>query len=121
MKKGYLTIGIIVLIYLSVLVGRSVYKNWKTEQILKKIRTEIETFEVENQNLQNLIVYYQTPSFKEKEARRKLGLVRPDEKVAIISKEPEQQKKASVASATDEVKKPNYILWWEYFFANKTI
>jgi cell division protein FtsB len=115
MKRGYYILGILALLYLIFLTGRSAYQNWQTNQEVKKLKVEIETLEVENQNLQNLIAYYQTQSFKEKEARRKLGLVKPDEKVVIISKEQAPSKK-STESISEEPKKPNYILWWQFFF-----
>ena len=105
-------------LYLAFLTGRAVYKNWQTNQEIKKLKVEIETLEVENQNLQNLIAYYQTPSFKEKEARRKLGLVKPDEKVVIISKEPPKTT-TPAPSPSEEPKKPNFKLWWEFFFGEK--
>lgn len=118
MNRGYYIIGIFVLLYLMILVGKSVYTNWQTNQATKKLQIEIDTLEVENQNLRDLIAYYQTPSFKEKEARRKLGLVKPDEKVVIISKE-QPVIKNPVTPSSEEPKKPNYQLWWQFFFENK--
>jgi len=120
MKKGfknyYYIFGIAVLIYFAFLTGKSVYQNWQTNQEAKKIKTEIETLEIENQNLKNQIAYYQTPSFKEKEARRKLGLVKPDEKVIILSKELPKTNNNPPIPAEEKSVKPNYQLWWEFFF-----
>lgn len=118
--KDYIlyVLGLLLLAYLFFLTGRSVYQNWQTNQEIKKLKIEIETLQVENQNLQNLIAYYQTQSFKEKEARRKLGLVKPGENVVIISKEPPPSK-TPAPSTTEEPQKPNYRLWWEFFFEKK--
>lgn len=80
---------------------------------------EIATLNLENENLQNLILYYQTPSYKERELKRKLGLVEPDEKVVIISKEPPPAKTPSPTPAAEEPKKPNWELWWEFFFGRR--
>lgn len=119
MKKSYYILSVLILVYLIFLTGRSAYYNFQTNQEVKQFKTEIETLEVENQNLQNLIAYYQTQSFKEKEARKKLGLVKPDEKVVIISKEPPPVKVPSPAPS-EEPQKPNWQLWWQLFFGQKS-
>lgn len=108
-------LGILAVIYFSCLTGLATYRNYKTNQQIKTLKAEIELKEQENQNLKNLIAYYQTQSFKEKEARKKLGLVKPDEKMIIISQEPPSSKK-SPAPQPEGPKKPNYLLWWEFFF-----
>ena len=115
LKDYYHIFGILALIYFAFLAGRSIYQNWQTNQEAKKIKTEIETLEIENQNLKSQIAYYQTPSFKEKEARRKLGLVKPDEKVVILSKEPPKANNNPPALSEEKPTKPNYQLWWEFF------
>lgn len=122
MKKTYYIFGVLALIYLTFLVGKSVYTNWQTDQKVKKFKTDLDILEVENQNLKNQITYFQTESFKEKEARRKLGLVKPDEKVVILSREPEKLKEETISPEEAEQKsKPNYKLWWEYFTKDKTL
>lgn len=109
-------LGFLVLAYLLFLVGRGVYINFKINQEIKNLKTSIANLEEENKNLQNLITYYQTPSFKEKEARKKLGLVKPDEKVVIITKSPTPAPKTKEKTAEGKIKKPNWELWWEYLF-----
>jgi len=123
MKKTHLIIGIIALVYLAVLVGKSVYTNYKTDQKIKELKTELDALETENKNLQNQIAYYQTESFKEKEARRKLGLVKPDEKVVILQNEPQSSSSTLPNNPSEQSgpRKPNYQLWWEYFTKDKTI
>lgn len=120
LKDYYNFLGILLVIYFSFLTGKSIYGNWKSNQEAKKIKTEIELLEVENKNLKDLIAYYQTESFKEKEARRKLGLVKPDEKVVIISKEPPAQESQISKPKEEDLmpEKPNWQLWWDFFFKN---
>jgi len=118
-KKYYSFFGLIIFLYLAVLTGRSMYQNWQTTQEAKRIKAEIETLEAERENLQNLITYYQTKSFKEKEARRKLGLVKPDEKVVILSQETNPPQNLT-KPISEEPKKANWQLWWDFFFSKKT-
>ena len=102
------------------LVGKGVYANWQTDQKLKKISNDIDLLSIENQNLKSQVAYYQTDSFKEKEAREKLGLAKPDEKVVILQNEP--QSPAPTEATTEETvgeKKSNPRLWWEYFTKDK--
>jgi len=110
----FFIVGILVLGYLTFLTGRSIYQNWQTNQEIKRLNTDLEALRIESQNLRELIVYYQTQSFKEKEARQKLGLVKPDEKVVIITHEPVPNKVAN-ENLSRQVKKPNYWLWWRFF------
>lgn len=120
MKKGYYLIGVLCLFYLMFLVGKGVYANWQTDQKLKKIGTEIDLLSIENQNLKSQITYYQTDSFKEKEAREKLGLAKPDEKVVILQNEPQSPApKETTSTENAGEKKSNPRLWWEYFTKDK--
>jgi len=108
-------LAILGVLYFLILTGSAAYKNQKTNKEIDKLKIEIETLELDAQNLKNLIAYYQTGSFKEKEARRKLGLVKPDEKMIIIS-EQSTPASSSPAPESEKIHKANYALWWEFFF-----
>ena len=77
-------IFVILLIYVLIILGRSVYKNYQTNQKIVKMENEIRHLEEEKNYLENIIVYYQSDSFKELEARRKLNLQKPGEKVMAV-------------------------------------
>jgi hypothetical protein len=68
---------------------------------------------LENQNL-----YYQTESFKEKEARKKLGMIKPGETVVALDRN-EEEPTATTKKVLNEIEKPNYIMWWNYFFSRE--
>ena len=104
-----------------------IINNHQLGQLLtaKKAETAQETFD--NQKLKLLIAYYQTPSYQEVEARRRLQLKKPGETVYAIKGLTD----ANLANAagglsdsleTDSTKptpptpKPNIQLWWAYFF-----
>jgi len=120
LKRYYHLLGIALLVYFAFLTTRAIYKNAKANHEIERIKTEIETLGLEKQNLQDLIAYYQTPSFREKEVRRKLGLVKPDEKMVVLSKEmPPSSKKSAPSQFSEKPQKANYQLWWEFFFGAK--
>ncbi|MDP3993094.1 MAG: hypothetical protein Q8Q05_02695 [bacterium] len=101
-----------------------IVRNHKLGTILreKKIQTAQQTFN--NSKLKLLIAYYQTPSFQEVEARRRLGLKKPDETVYTIkglTTDTDQNPGLSDNLYNDiqpapPALKTNIELWWQYFF-----
>lgn len=117
-----------VVIYLLVfytffMVGKSVWINYKLRQQIKQIEGQITDIQKQNKNFENLIIYYQSDSFREVEARRKLGLKKADETVIAVpvkkyedyNAEIETQKE-NVADVTNTKDESNVSLWWQYFF-----
>lgn len=113
----------VLIIYIFFIMFRSVWVNWQLNQQINAIKKQIELTKEQNRNLENLIVYYQSDSFKEVEARRKLGLKKPGEKViAVPAKtyanykvESEAEKnRLSVGMGVDNL--PNWKAWYQYLF-----
>lgn len=113
----------VVALYVLILLGHSIWANWTLKKEVDQIKGQISTLQAQNQNLENLIVYYQSASFKDLEARSELGLKKPDEKVVSV---PVAQL-ADIPPQTSEeeqsliVTKPvaplkNWQAWWSYIF-----
>ena len=108
-------------IYTFFMLGRSVLTNYQLQKQVKSIESSIESVKSQNKDLGNLILYYQSDSFREVEARRKLGYKKPEEKVFIVSvqkftdfnTEVELQKE-SLSTKEQEKKQSNLSLWWQY-------
>ena len=86
-KKGsYLTPILILLavVYVGFLLYQAVYMNYATNQKIKKLRSDLSGAQVEKDRLSSLIAYYKTTTFQELEARKKLGLMLPGEKVVSV-------------------------------------
>jgi cell division protein FtsB len=103
-------------IYLIVIVGRSVWVNYKSNKDLDIQRQEIARLQNDVDMLQLEIAYYKTESFKEKEARAKLGYMAPGEKVLSLSADKPEDKVADSGKQEQAIKTPNYRLWISYFF-----
>jgi len=91
---GGLTRALVVLaliVYGAYVIGRSVFANYTINQQIASLRGQIHQIEVDIAELKNLIVYYESDSFKEIEARRRLGMRAPGEQVVILPK-PEDRK-----------------------------
>lgn len=102
-------------------------RNQTLGQRANQSQAEVEAIKQRNYRLQLLLAYYQTQSYQETEARRRLGLKKPDETAVII-------KGATSAQTTEqfanqdlfEISKPqpvtppsNASQWWQYFFGKK--
>lgn len=110
------------IIYVFIILGRSVWANWQLKKQMDTIRTEISALQDQNKNLENLILYYQSDSFKEVEARAKLGLKKPGETaVAVPTKKYDnyqaeiEAEKQNIAPKSNNDATPNWEAWWGYF------
>lgn len=131
-------IGIYVIFFWIIfLLVRSVWQNWSLRQSIHQLNEQIAILEQNKNDLNNLIVYYRSDSFKELEARKKLGMKKPDEKMVILPVSSSNPTSSAVAGESvsspnnfpDEVKKEqesfnfkkenssnsNWYLWWRYF------
>lgn len=114
----------ILLLYTFVMLGRVIYLNYRLNKQTDQMKADIAKIEQQNKNLANLNVYYQSDSFKEVEARRILGLLKPGEKVALVPVEQpptdfdtQVQNQAAQIAPKEKVEiNKNYQLWWQYFF-----
>lgn len=121
-----------VIFWLIFLLGRSLWQNWMLKHSIGQLNEQIVVLEKEKENIENLILYYRSDSFKELEARKKLGLKKPGEKVVILtvsSISPTLPSSPPSANFSDELKKeqekittsptsaqiPSWLLWWQYF------
>ena len=102
-----------------------IIRNHALSQVLTAKKAETAKQAFDNQKLKLLLAYYQTPSYQEVEAMRRLQLKKPDETVYIVKGLSDTP--ASLASAlSDDISpitepaaakpKTNIQLWWEYFF-----
>ena len=99
-------------------IGRSVWKNYQVVEKIDKLESEITSEEETNENLKNLLVYYQTDSYKELELRKKLGYKKLGEKVVIIPElSPANQEVVEaekIAEAEKQIEEPNVVKWYNY-------
>lgn len=117
-----------VIFWILFLLGRAVWQNWDLKHSIWKLNEQIATLEQQKNDLENLNLYYSSDSFKELEARKRLGLKKPGEKLVILPAAspsitvtpgnfPEEldKEKESVAGVITPSRIPNWLLWWQYF------
>ncbi|MBM2821228.1 MAG: Septum formation initiator [Candidatus Berkelbacteria bacterium] len=122
LNKGSKVILYILLIYIIFLLAKSLWTNYDLKNSVEKLQSQIATLQQQKKDLENLNIYYQSDAFKELEARRKLGMKRPDEQILIISTPPSEtfsqeleKEKQGIAQKTSESQTTGWRLWWEYF------
>lgn len=117
---GRILIYLIVL-YVFFILGKAIWINWQLKKQMEQIEKEIAIIQQQNKDLENLILYYKSDSFREVESRKKLGLKKPGEMAVPVptktfdnfQQETEAQKEG-VSEITKEEKTSNWRLWWQF-------
>ncbi|NQV00555.1 MAG: septum formation initiator family protein [Parcubacteria group bacterium] len=128
-SKIVLFVVILILIFLVIGFGRESYRKYQLTKEIKALETEIEQLEGKNQQMANLMDYFKKESYLEKEARLKLNLKKPGEKVVVISgdqtqdadidPEPTQEiinNNLDIVDSLQKKQESNFWKWWEHFF-----
>jgi len=107
-----------IIIYLMIIVGKTVWNNYQSNTEIAAEELKLADLESSLNYTENEIEYFKTASFREKQARAKLGYIAPGE--TALSLPPDQP--VEVGKKVEEVpvviKVPNYYLWFEYFSGN---
>jgi cell division protein FtsL len=104
--------------YIGFLLYQVVFVNYQTNQKISSLESQLRQNREDKGNLETLIGYYKTSSFQELEARKKLGLKLPGEKVVKIDLA-EETKPSAIKPAepvNTNLKKTNLENWIDYLF-----
>lgn len=95
---------------------RGVMKRVEVDNQISALKSDIRSLETKNDQLSQIIAYSQTPEFKEREARLRLGLQKPGENVVIIPDLAQGANTNGPEQGSDQSQLPNWRLWLNYFF-----
>mgnify|MGYP000710493379 CR=1 FL=1 len=106
---------------------RLIIRNYHLKERVREAKNDVERLDLRNQKLSLLLSYYQSPSYQEVEARRRLGLKKPDEKAYVIKgiTLPENNNSElentiyQEAEVTPAPLPSNISSWWRYFSGNR--
>jgi len=128
-SKVFLFLIFIILIVLAINLVQESYKKYQLKKEISELKLEIDRLEGSKQQLSNLMEYFKNDSYLEQEARVKLNLKKPGEKVVILSHDSviDDNVKVIQSKALEIVNQEiesedvnleiaNYWKWWEYFF-----
>ena len=117
-SKPFLVFLVIILILVVIALGQESYRYFRTSQQIKDLENKIEELKTSNEELAGLEEYFQSEEFLEKEARLKLNLTKPGEKLIIIKQIEEDleefEQEQGLAKEISNIQK-----WWQYFFEEK--
>ena len=103
--------------YLIFIFSRSLWRNYEINKEILNLQTDIDDSKINQDYLENLISYYQTKSFAEKEARGKLGLKKEGEMVLALPRQGVVEKKEEIEGENrGPQEKTNAEKWWKFFF-----
>lgn len=88
--------GAVVIVYLLAVLISTVKHNYDMGQQIKSLKGQISLLQDQKSALSDSIAYYQTNSYRDRQARSQLGLQLPGENVVII---PGSQAKAAASPA----------------------
>jgi len=105
------------IVYFLVIVGRSMYGSYNDRQDINNKKVAIDKLRMQVVYLENQNLYYQTVSYKEKEARKKLGFIKPGESVVALDRTDGGKTVVVATKSNKSIEQPNYLKWWNYFFS----
>ena len=104
--------GLILIAYLLFSVGKTFYQSWVVSKEVDDLKNQISELKESNELYASKLLYYQSPSYRERIARERFGLQKPGEEVVVVVPE----EKPKIVEEKSTIKLTNPQKWWEYFF-----
>ncbi len=122
-SKIFLFILLLAFIWLSLILVKITYRKYELDKQVSDLKAEVEKIDKSTQEFSQLLEYFKSQGFLEKEAKEKLNLQKEGENVmmvpeAAINQEINFQQNGTAVSSDKEIKKAenNLIKWWKIFF-----
>jgi cell division protein DivIC len=117
--KWIAVVGIILLVGLGVALSREVARKSRINNEVAALEADIYSLERRNEELNGLIDYFQSDAFAEREAREKLNVQKPGEKVIEVQTPEVTPTQVAAAPAAAPLPDDNPQRWWVYLFAKR--
>jgi cell division protein FtsB len=117
-KLFFLT-GVLAIVFLGANLGKEYYRERQIQKEIDSLKNEIESFEKDNYKLSQLAELYKTDEWKEIEARKRLNMKKEGESLIIITEPNDSNGKVLSVEVDPNENLPNYVKWWNYFFASQ--
>lgn len=103
--------------------GKEVIRKYQIENEIRQLEQEVTALENRNTELSSMIDYFDSDTYKEEQARLKLGMQKPGERVvAVLGVQTNTDfapdgSVSQVRSTGQEDPRANPQRWWDYFFS----
>jgi len=116
--KILIVLGFLVALAIVYPIGHQYLKGKANTREIDNLRQEASRIENENSSIKDKIAYFETYEFQKKEAKDKLNLQSPDEKLVIVKPGLQTQAQPEVSDTAENSKPPvpNWRKWWNYLF-----
>ncbi|MFA5993544.1 MAG: septum formation initiator family protein [Parcubacteria group bacterium] len=118
--KVGLLMGVVVLFFVVVAIYKEIVKKNQIQVEIDNLKAEAEKTTRENSILKEKIDFLSSREYMETEARDKLNLKSPEEKVVIVKKNVVKDSVAEVPKQAilteSKMVIANHLKWWNYFF-----
>lgn len=109
----------VVLLFVAVSSARETYQGWKVDQEIHGLRAQVEMLEGRKLHLTDTLARLQSPEAVDREARLRLGLQKPGERVFVLRDGKTLSTDSSLDASSlheeeEEVSNPRK--WFRYFF-----
>ncbi|MFH1385697.1 MAG: septum formation initiator family protein [Patescibacteria group bacterium] len=122
-SRTVLFLLLLAFVWLSLVLVKAFYKKRQLDQEIGSLKAEIEKMDKKGQELNQLLGYFSSESYLEKEAKDKLNLKKEGESVVMVQGPADEavgennNSGASVAAAISApVVENNLVKWWNFFF-----
>ena len=106
---------VIIFVFCLISLVRQTSKYFSIKKEINGLEKEIQTLEEKNSQISSSLDLSNSDFYRERQARLMFGLQKPDEKVAIIVLDANNQEVAPENTSLPQ-KQINPIKWWQYFF-----
>lgn len=110
----------LILIGIVTAMGKESYRRYQLDKEISDFKKEIEFLKNKNNVLSNLLNYFNSEKFLEKEVRLKLNLMKEGEKLVVISPEKKIEAESQLLGGVQKKQISNFEKWWRYFGFDKT-
>lgn len=122
-SKLVIIFEVLILVVLASALGKEMIRKYQIESEINELQNEVSRLEDNNIELNSLITYFQSDSYKEEQARLKLGLQREGESViTVLGVATGEDSDSSQDLATNNSANEDIVFnpqqWWDYFFKN---
>ncbi|OGH68650.1 MAG: hypothetical protein A2754_02260 [Candidatus Magasanikbacteria bacterium RIFCSPHIGHO2_01_FULL_47_8] len=113
-SKLAVTVALVLLAIAGFYLARESYRKAQVNQEIRDLQNQISMVEGKNKEISDLIKYYKSQTYKERQARTLLNLQKPGEFAVALPQSPEDQNPANQPESNGSA--TNLKLWWDYFF-----
>ena len=116
-SKIFILIEIIGLIFAGLSLFKILDKKQQRTAEMNKLKEQLLVLKNQNSDFLTKLQEIKTDSYVELEAKKRLNLKRPGEKVVVFVKETaDSQPAGEIKNAQNNIEQSNLKLWWQYFF-----